>query len=84
MASIARTMTQPAFLLEEKLCDTAFDVHPYKHTTMGFEADIEGHAPGYYYSIAFFRRFYRPENVVLMVVGDIEPAGDDARLTASG
>ena len=33
--------TQPDFMLDEKLHDTAFDVHTYKHTTMGFEADVK-------------------------------------------
>ena len=66
--------TQPAFMLDEKLHDTAFDVHTYKHTTMGFEADVKAMPQAYEYSVNFHRRFYRPENVVLLVVGDIEPA----------
>ena len=32
---------------------------------MGFEADIKAMPEAYDYSMAFFRRFYRPENVVL-------------------
>jgi len=61
---------QPMF---EKLRDLAFEKHTYKHTTIGFEADIKA-MPGYYeYSRQFFKRFYRPENVVLLVVGDVKP-----------
>ncbi|HEX4962306.1 MAG TPA: pitrilysin family protein [Thermoanaerobaculia bacterium] len=61
---------QPMF---EKLRDLAFDKHTYKHTTIGFVADIKA-MPGYYdYSRQFFNRFYRPENVVLLVVGDVKP-----------
>ena len=74
MASIARTRREPAFMLEEKLHDTAFDVHTYKHTTMGFEADVKNMPKAIDYSRTFFHRFYRPENVVLLVVGDFEPA----------
>jgi zinc protease len=66
-------VTQPLFLLEEKLADTAYDAHTYKHTTMGFEADIKAMPEAYDYSISFFQRFYRPENVVLLIAGDIEP-----------
>ena len=47
--------------------------HTYKHTTLGFVADIKA-MPGYYdYSRQFFQRFYRPENVTLLVVGDVQP-----------
>lgn len=69
-----KDQTQPTFLLDERLRDTAFDRHTYKHTTMGFEADVKSMPQGYEYSMSFFRRFYRPENVVLLVVGDIDPA----------
>ncbi len=41
---------------------------------MGFEADIKAMPEAYEYSRAFFRRFYRPENVVLLVAGDVDPA----------
>ncbi len=68
-----KDQTEPAFMLEEKLRDTAFDRHTYKHTTMGFEADVKNMPQGYEYSQTFFQRFYRPENVVLLVVGDFDP-----------
>jgi zinc protease len=61
---------QPMF---EKVRDLAFEKHTYKHTTMGFIADIKA-MPGYYdYSLQFFNRFYRPENITLLVVGDAQP-----------
>jgi zinc protease len=66
-------ITQPFILLNEKVQDLAYDVHPYKHTTMGFEADIKTMPEAYDFSRAFFRRFYRPENVVLLIAGDIDP-----------
>ncbi len=69
-----KDQTAPEFMLEEKLRDTAFDRHTYKHTTMGFEADVKNMPQGYEYSQTFFQRFYRPENVVLLVVGDFDPA----------
>jgi len=61
---------QPMF---EKLRDLAYEKHTYKHTTIGFVADIKA-MPGYYdYSRQFFNRFYRPENAVVLVVGDVQP-----------
>ncbi|MEN6407343.1 MAG: pitrilysin family protein [Thermoguttaceae bacterium] len=66
--------SSPRFALEEKLQGLAYDRHTYKHTTMGFEADIKAMPEGYEYSRAFYRRFYRPENTVVLIVGDVDPA----------
>ena len=68
-----KNITNPFALLEEKLANRAYDSHTYKHTTMGFEADIKAMPEAYDYSLSFFRRFYRPENVVILIVGDVEP-----------
>jgi len=64
--------TSPMFVLSEALQNTAFDVHTYKHTTIGFEADVAAMPTMYEYSRSFFKRFYRPENVVIVVAGDID------------
>ena len=64
--------SSPWSVLEEKLDDTAFDVHTYKHTTIGFRKDIEAMPTMYKYSQSFFKRYYRPENVVILVVGDFD------------
>ncbi|HMK38257.1 MAG TPA: pitrilysin family protein [Bacteroidota bacterium] len=66
-------VTNPYEVLDEKVRDLAFDVHTYKHTTIGFERDIKSMPEGFDYSLGFFKRFYRPENVVLLIVGDIKP-----------
>jgi len=68
-----KNVTQPFALLNEKMQDLAFDVHTYKHTTMGFEADVKAMPEGYEYSKSFFKRFYRPDNVVILITGDIDP-----------
>jgi zinc protease len=64
---------EPANKLYEVLRDTAFDRHTYKHTTMGFLADIERMPQMYDYSRTFFDRFYRPEYTTLVVAGDVDP-----------
>ncbi len=66
--------TSPISVLVEALQNAAFDRHTYKHTTIGFEADIARMPEQYEYSKSFFRRFYRPENVVILVTGDIDTA----------
>ncbi len=68
-----KSLSSPRFLLYEKLMDTAFDVHTYKHTTIGFKEDIEAMPTMYEFSKSFFSRYYRPENVVLLILGDFDP-----------
>ena len=63
----------PETSIDEKLYDTAFQVHPYKHTTMGFLRDIEDMPNQYDYSLMFYDRYYRPEHCILLVVGDVKP-----------
>ncbi len=67
-----KDITNPFMPLEEKLLDRAYDAHTYKHTTLGFEKDIKNMPQDYDYSLSFFQRFYRPENVVILVVGDVD------------
>lgn len=68
-----KSASNPFLPMFEKLRDTAYTKHTYKHSTLGFLADIKA-MPGYYqYSLGFFDRFYRPENVTLVVVGDAQP-----------
>jgi zinc protease len=66
-----KSKTSPYSVAFEKLQDMAFDKHTYKHTTMGFERDIKDMPKQFDYSISFFNRYYRPENIVLVIVGDI-------------
>jgi len=68
-----KSRTDPEFALEEQLMATAFEKHTYGHTTMGFERDIAAMPKMYDYSRSFFARYYRPENTVLFVSGDVTP-----------
>lgn len=67
-----KSITSPFALLNEKVQDLAYDVHTYKHTTIGFERDIKIMPQQFEYSQSFFRRFYRPDNVVLIITGDVD------------
>ncbi len=75
-----KSITSPFAMLNEKMQDVAYDVHTYKHTTIGFEADIKKMPEGYAYSKSFYQRYYRPENVVLVITGDIAVQGTLALL----
>jgi zinc protease len=67
-----QSATTPFGFLNEKLRETAFDLHTYRHTTIGFEADVRAMPEGFDYSLDFHRRHYRPENVVLVLAGDLD------------
>jgi zinc protease len=60
--------------LEEVMRDHAFTTHTYKHTTMGFIADIEAMPDQMDYAKTFFDRWYRPQNATVIVAGDVDPA----------
>jgi zinc protease len=66
-----KNSSSPINKLFEVLQDTAFDVHTYKHTTMGFLRDIVKMPQMYDYSLQFFDRWYRPEYTTILVVGDV-------------
>jgi zinc protease len=68
-----KSSSNPLTKLIEVQHDHAFTTHPYKHTTMGFLADIEAMPEQYDYSRTFFARWYRPEYTTLLVAGDVDP-----------
>jgi len=73
LGEYSKNASSPFLPMSEKLRDTAFAQHTYKHTTIGFLADVKNMPNEYEYSRGFFKRFYRPENSILEVVGDVEP-----------
>ena len=66
--------SSPFMRLYEVMSNTAFDRHTYKHTTIGFLADVKAMPTRYEYSKKFFQRFYRPDNAVIFVVGEFNQA----------
>jgi zinc protease len=66
-----KNYSNPFQAIFEKLRETAYQTHTYKHTTMGFLKDIVDMPNQYDYSLKFFDRWYRPEHCVLVVVGDV-------------
>ncbi|MEO6812009.1 MAG: pitrilysin family protein, partial [Isosphaeraceae bacterium] len=63
--------SSPFLVLEETMQDNAYTTHTYKHTTIGFLADVKDMPNQYAYSKTFFDRWYRPENCTLIVAGDV-------------
>ncbi|MCA9872658.1 MAG: insulinase family protein, partial [Anaerolineales bacterium] len=68
----------PRFLLNEELTSAAFRVHPYHHEVIGDTADLQTMTRDGLY--AHYRRFYAPNNAIVVVVGDFDTAVIHPRL----
>ena len=64
------SVSNPGRRLYETLRHTAFEKHPYKHTTLGYLKDIKDMPNQFEYSKLYKKRFYAPDNTILLVVGD--------------
>jgi zinc protease len=64
--------SSPFMILNEAMQDKAYTTHTYKHTTIGFLADVKDMPNQYAYSKTFFDRWYRPENCTIIVAGDVD------------
>ncbi len=65
--------SNPGRRLAELLRDTAYEQHSYKHTTLGFLRDIQDMPNQFAYSQLYKKRFYAPDNILLLVAGDFDP-----------
>jgi len=66
-----KSASSPFLKLGETMQNTAYTTHTYKHTTIGFLADIKDMPNQYAYSKVFFDRWYRPGNCTIIVAGDV-------------
>ncbi|MFG1346079.1 pitrilysin family protein [Xanthobacter autotrophicus DSM 431] len=66
-----RTDNDPGARLSEVLQATTYVNHPYQHPIIGWEHEIK-HL-NREDALAFYRRFYAPNNALLVVAGDVDP-----------
>jgi len=72
--------SDPSMRMEEVQCDLAYGKeHGYGHTTMGYLADVKDMPNSYASGRAFHETWYRPNNAVVIVSGDVDA---DAALSA--
>lgn len=71
-----KNAANPGLKIEEAILGAAFTTHTYRHTTLGFYEDIQAMPTRYEYSKTFFKRWYTPDDCIVIVVGDF----DDAKL----
>jgi zinc protease len=58
--------------MDEQLYKQAFKSHPYRWPVIGWMKDIK--AITQEKAVAFYRRYYAPNNAVVIVAGNVEPA----------
>jgi zinc protease len=67
-----RTDSDPSDQLNEAVQAALFTHHPYGKPIIGWSHEIEGLQRAD--ALAYYNRFYTPENAILVVAGDVEPA----------
>ena len=58
--------------MDELMYKQAFKAHPYRWPVIGWMKDIK--AITQEKALAFYKRFYAPNNAVLVIAGNIDPA----------
>jgi zinc protease len=68
-----RIYSDPGEKMIEEMSPVAFPRHPYGHTVIGYEKDVENMPHAWDAAWEFYGNYYKPNNVALVVVGDVEP-----------
>ena len=66
-----RTDSQPTGRLVEQFLGTAFMANPYHRPTIGYASDLQSFSATD--AEDFFKRYYVPSNMVIALVGDLDP-----------
>ena len=66
-----RTDNSPIGLMVEAFLDKAYDVHPYKRPTIGYDQDIRNLTRQDIED--FFQQYYGPNNLTIAIVGNVDP-----------
>ena len=72
LGEYAKNASNPDSKLDEKMMETAFTTHTYRHTVIGYLDDVKNMPGGFAYAREFFKRYYTPDNATVIVVGDFD------------
>ena len=70
MEEIKRCEDQPMVKLTQALFSTSYNLHTYRRPIIGFEDTVKNFTRDDL--LDFYKRWYTPDNITLIVVGDIE------------
>ncbi len=68
-----RGASNPALRMNEVRSQLMYGSYGYGHTTIGFLDDVQDMPNEYQAAVKFYDDYYRPNNVVLLVTGDVMP-----------
>jgi zinc protease len=67
----SRVDNDPGSLLQEQIMAALYTAHPYHTPVIGWETEIRKlERPD---ALAFYKKFYAPNNAILVVTGDVQP-----------
>ncbi|HUJ72895.1 MAG TPA: pitrilysin family protein [Verrucomicrobiae bacterium] len=69
---VAQDLSNPEYLLEVKLLEAMFKGTPYEHDALGTRPSFDKTTGAM--SKSFYTQWYVPNNAILIIVGDVEPA----------
>ena len=67
----SRVDNDPGSILQEQMMAALYSNHPYGTPVIGWEHEIR--ALDREDALSFYRRFYAPDNAILVIAGDVEP-----------
>lgn len=70
---IRRGEDSPSRVISQKLFSTAYSVHPYGRPIIGTKQSVASFTRDGI--LNFYRKWYSPDNMILVVVGDFDPEG---------
>ena len=70
---IRRGEDSPSRVISQKLFSTAYSVHPYGRPIIGTKQSVGSFTRDGI--LDFYRKWYSPDNMILVVVGDFDPEG---------
>ena len=68
-----RDFSDPGQKAIEQFSPLAFPNHPYGHTVIGYREDVENMPNAWDAAWEFYGNYYKPNDVALIVVGDVDP-----------
>jgi zinc protease len=81
LQEMAMGRDNPDRVISRLLWSTAFRVHPYRHPVIGYE-DVFTQTTREDL-LAFFHRHYTPDNLIVAIAGNVDPADAETRIRAT-
>jgi zinc protease len=69
----SRTENSPAAILDEQMSATLYQNHPYRIPVIGWMHEIAKLSQAD--ALSFYKKYYAPNNAILVVAGDVTPEG---------